>query len=133
VERTQQLISDDGLRIPLPFMIQYGLRPGSEVTVELDDDVIRIVPNLPDKTDIENKALRLLLNSLGDAVLVKVQQLDAAEPNREVGDWRVCVYAREFDEPLGHIDFSRNGQLLSELPSVLDSIRQKASMLAKAA
>lgn len=133
MERTQQLISDEGLRIPLPFMIQYGLQPGSEVTVELDDDVIRIVPKLPNQTDIENKALRLLLNSLGDAVLVKVQQLDVADPNREIGDWRVYVYARGFDDPLGYIDFSRNGQLLSDFPSALGSIRQKASMLAKAA
>ena len=55
LERAQQLISNDGLQIPLPFMVQYGLHPGSEVTVELDDDVIRIVPKLPDQTDIENR------------------------------------------------------------------------------
>jgi len=55
IERAQQLVSNDGLQIPLPFMVQYGLYPGSEVTVELDDDVIRIVPKLPDQTDIENR------------------------------------------------------------------------------
>ncbi len=55
MERAQQLVRYDGLQIPLPCMVQYGLHPGSEVTVELDDDVIRIVPKFPDQTDIENR------------------------------------------------------------------------------
>ena len=133
MERAQQLINNDGLQIPLPFMVQYGLHPGSEVIVELDDDVIRIVPKLPDQTDIENRALRLLLKSLGDAVLVKAQQLDATEAGRKIGDWRVVVYARGVDDPLGHLDYAKRGQLLSDLSMVLDTIRQKASTLAKAA
>ena len=133
MERVQQLVSDDGLQIPLPFIIQYGLHSGSEVTMEFDDDVIRIVPKLPDQTDIENRALRLLLKSLGDAVLVKAQQLDAAEAGRESGDWRVAVYARGFDEPLGRLDYAKGGQLLSDISAVLDAIRQKASALTKAA
>lgn len=133
MERAQQLINNDGLQIPLPFMVQYGLHPGSEVIVELDDDVIRIVPKLPDQTDIENRALRLLLKSVGDAVLVKAQQLDAAEGGRKIGDWRVVVCARGVDDPLGHLDYTKRGQLLSDLSMVLDTIRQKASTLAKAA
>ena len=55
MERARQLVINDGLQIPLPFMVQYGLHPGSEVTVELDADVIRIVPKLPDQTDNENR------------------------------------------------------------------------------
>jgi len=54
MERAQQLVSNDGLQSPLPFMVQYGLHPGSEVTVELDD-VIRLVPKLSDQTDSENR------------------------------------------------------------------------------
>ncbi|MEZ4673996.1 MAG: AbrB/MazE/SpoVT family DNA-binding domain-containing protein [Caldilineaceae bacterium] len=86
MEQTQQRISQDGLQIPLPFITQYGLHPGSEVTVELDDDVIRIVPKYPNQADIERRALRLLLQSLGDAVHIKADQLDATEPDRQRGD-----------------------------------------------
>ena len=130
MERAQQLVGVDGLQIPLPFMAQYGLQPGSEVTVELHDDAIHIVPKLPDQTEIENRALRLLLKSLGDGVLVKAQQLDTPEPGMSAGDWRVDVYARGYDDQLGHLDFAKNGLLLSDLSTALDAIRHCAAMIA---
>ena len=126
MEQTQQRVNHDGLQIPQPFITQYGLHPGSEVTVELDDDMIRIIPKYPTQADIEQQALCLLLNSLGDAVLIKAQQLDATEPSRKRGDWRVYIYARGFDDALGYLDYAPNGQILSDLDSVLAKIRQNA-------
>lgn len=133
MERTQQLVDGNGLQIPLPFMAQYGLHPGSEVTVELDKDVIRIVPKYPNQAAIEKAALKLLLTSLGDAVLVKATQLEEADEGRNAGDWRVDILARNVEEPLGFIDYARNGDLLSDLSTSLETVRQKAATLAQAA
>jgi hypothetical protein len=99
--------------------------------VELDDDVIRIIPKYPSQADIEQRALRLLLKSLGDAVLIKAQRLEATTPDRQRDGWRVYIYVRGVADPLGHLDYARNGQLLSDPDSVLSEIRQKASELAK--
>ena len=129
MELVQQLIDENGLQIPLPLMSQYGLQPGSAVTVELDDDVIRIVPKFPDQTAIENRALRLLLKSLGDAILVKAQQLAVIEPDGQQDGWRVDVYAHGLAEPLGYLDYSRQGQLRSDLKASLATIRQNAGKL----
>lgn len=133
MERTQQLVDGNGLQIPLPFMAQYGLHPGSEVTVELDQDVIRIVPKYPNQAAIEKAALKLLLQSLGDAVLVKAKQFDEEHEDRNAGDWRVDIHARDVDEPLGYIDYARNGELLSDLSTSLKAVRQRAAALAEAA
>lgn len=35
MEQIHQLISADGLAIPLPLIQQYGLQPGDRVTLEL--------------------------------------------------------------------------------------------------
>ncbi|MEM7127267.1 MAG: AbrB/MazE/SpoVT family DNA-binding domain-containing protein [Chloroflexota bacterium] len=133
MERLQQLVNGNGLQIPLPFITQYGLHPGSEVMVELDDDVIRIVPKYPDQATIEKTALKLLLNSLGDAVLIKAKQLETndleEDDGRKVGDWRVAIHVREIEEPLGYIDYAKNGELLSDLETTLDAIRQKVGTL----
>lgn len=131
MERTQQLVDGNGLQIPLPFMAQYGLHPGSEVTVELD--VIRIVPKYPNQAAIEKAALKLLLKSLGDAVLVKAKQFEQGDAERNAGDWRVDIHARDVEEPLGHINYAKNGELLSDLSTSLEAVRQKAATLAQAA
>lgn len=128
---TQQLVSHNGLQIPLPLMLQYGLSPGTTVAIEFDSDMIRIIPKLPDQDDIENRSLRLLLKSVGDAVTVKANLLDIAEPDRKVGDWRVRVYARGFDQALGYLDYNKNGELLSHHPSVIEKVRQNATILSQ--
>ncbi len=130
MERTRQIVGEDGLQIPLPLMAQYGLHPGSEVTVELDNDVIRIVPRLPSQDEIENRALRLLLRAVGDAVMVKAQQRESAETGSDHGAWRVSVYAHGVSAPLGYLDYAHDGQLLSDTTEALHSIRQAATHLA---
>lgn len=131
MEHSQQVIDINGLQIPLPFMTQYGLRPGSEVTVELHDDAIRIVPKFPDRAAIEKSALKLLLKSLGDALLVKANQLDSDQADGKSGEWRVSVYAHDIDEPLGFLEYARHGELLSDLESTLGDIRHKATMISQ--
>jgi len=129
MKRTQQLVNNNGLQIPLPLMLQYGLYPGAAVTVELDKDAIRIIPKLPDQDEIENRSLRLLLKSIGDGVLVRANQLEVDEIDGKIGDWRVHIYARGFDNVLGQLDYNKFGELLSHTPTVVENVYQNAARL----
>ena len=127
MERAHQVINNDGLQIPLPFMQQYGLQPGSHVTLEFESDMIRVVPQSLSREEIENRALLLLLHHLGDALLVTV-----SPSTSHVGVWQVAVSARGITEPLGCLEYASNGKLLSDLPAALAEIRENAARLAAA-
>ncbi len=132
MERTHQIINAEGLQIPLPFMQKYGLQPGASVVIELNEDAIRIVPRYLEKVDIENRALRLLLHNLGDAVTVKAERQEAVNGGdpHAVNGWLVQVSARGLTVPLGYLRYSDTGELISELPTALNEMRQKAVELA---
>lgn len=104
MERIHQVIGAGGLQIPLFIVQRYGLQPGAEVVLELDADEIRILPAVPERTEIENRALRYLLTHLGDAATVK------AEKEGEL--WRVSVYGADGDDPVGQLVYSQRGELL---------------------
>ena len=129
MERTQQVIGQEGLHIPLPLIAQYGLHPGVEVIVELGENEIRITPLAPTQTEIENQALRTLLKYLGDAVQVKASP--KVSDTTQTG-WEVHVYAPGFEASLGQLNYSHTGELLSDLPTTLNAIRSKAVALAAA-
>lgn len=74
MERVRQVMGEKGLEIPLLLTERYGLRPGVQVVMELDEDGIRILPALPEKEDIESLALRYVLRNLGDAATISVKR-----------------------------------------------------------
>lgn len=120
MEKIVQSLGADGLQIPLTLMRQYGLEPGSAVTVELQPDGIRIAPLRVDAVQIENRALRYLTRYVGDAATVKVQLL----PDEE--GWLVEVYGQGMNEPAGCLRYSRSGTLLSHASSSPNEIRTAA-------
>jgi hypothetical protein len=125
MERSHQIISDEGLQIPLPLIEQFGFHSGAEVVVEMGEKGIWITQAAPSQTEIENRALRILLRRLGDAVTVKAHKSDRGESQ----DWIVQVYARGNETPLGELHYSRRGELLSDLDEVLNQIVHRASDL----
>ncbi len=86
--------------------------------LELGADEIRIVPAIPEQTEIENRALRYLLANLGDAATVKVE--------KDNDRWRVSVYGAEGDEPIGQLAYSLTGELLLDRSTPVEEMRQKA-------
>lgn len=126
MERTYQIINDTGLQIPLPLIEEYGFRSGEEVIVEMDADGIRITMAALSQTDIENKALQLLMRHLGDAVVVKAiwSESDPAQV------WVVNVSPRGKTTQLGEILYSKRGDLITNVDEALHQMRRKAHQLA---
>ncbi len=125
MERAHQVVGDDGLQIPLPLMQQYGLQPGAHVTLEFDSDMIRIVPQVLSRAEIEKRALRIALRYIGDAAILSVPPFPT-----EAGIWRVAVRRAGVEEPLGYLNFRLNGELTGNLSEILAEIRESAQQLA---
>ncbi|MEZ4869364.1 MAG: hypothetical protein R3C14_49030 [Caldilineaceae bacterium] len=123
MEQIHQLISADGLAIPLPLMQQYGLQPGDRVTLELGPDGIFMAVPVKDAKTIEITALKLTFRYLGDAVTVKAEQDES--PLNQHG-WCVNVYALGIDTPVGTLTFSHTGKLLPEFSTSFDEMRRQA-------
>ena len=118
MERAHQMISVDGLQIPLPLMQRYGLRPGAQVVLELGAEGIRVLPALADRSEIEGKALRYLLRKLGDAVTIEARQCEGA--------WRVTVFAAGSLTPIGELIYGLAGDFLGEHSTSLELMRRRA-------
>lgn len=118
MEKVHQVVSREGLQIPLPIMQRYGLQPGSPVILELDETGIHIALELPARQDIENDALQYLLKNLGDAATVQVEQED--------DKWRVAVFAAGIRDPLGYLVYTVKGQLLEEHSTSPKTMRETA-------
>lgn len=119
MERIRQIVGAEGLQIPLAIMRRYGIEPRTGVLLELCTDGIRILPAVPDRVKIENRALRYLLVHLGDAVTVQV--------NRDNGNWLVSVYGVGIAESLGRLVYSPTGELLLDRSTPIEEMRQRAA------
>ena len=123
MEQIHQMISPQGLEIPVPLMQQYGLQPGDRITLELGPDGIFMAIPIKDAKKIEIIALKLTFRYLGDAATVK------AEPDESSSNpkgWRVYVYGLGLESALGVLIFSRIGKLLPELSTSFDEMRRLA-------
>jgi hypothetical protein len=118
MEKVYQPIGPKGLQIPLVFIRQYGLEQGSDVAIEMHTDGIRIVPAHPNRTTIENHALRYLLAWVGDAVTVDVTSLP------DHAGWQVHVYGVGYSKPAGRLFYSSAGDLLPERSTPPAEIRR---------
>ena len=118
MERAHQMISGDGLQIPLPLMQRYGLQPGAQVVLELGVEGIRVLPALAHRSKIESKALRHLLRNLGDAVTIEAQQHEGA--------WRVTVFASGSLRPIGELIYDLAGDFLEKPSTPLETMRRRA-------
>lgn len=118
MEKVYQAVSPNGLQIPLALIRQYGLEEGSAVVLELEADSIRIVPAEPEKTIIENRALRYLLSWVGDTMSVEVNPL----PDHT--GWKVDVYGTGLTQPAGTLVYSLSGVLLTDRSTPPAEIRR---------
>ena len=118
METAYQSVSADGLQIPIVLMRQYGLEPGSGVTIELQPEGIRIVPARTEPVTIENRALRYLLTSVGDAVTVQIHLL----PDKT--GWQVNVYGAGMTRPAGKLIYSLSGVLLPDPSTPPEQMRR---------
>ena len=122
--RTKQKVDAQGVHIPLPFVEQYGLSPGTEVIVEFGPDGIFLSPAVVDAEKIETQALRLLFRKLGDAIKIRVQQDKDVAGLRY--SWRVDVYGSDAKLLLGHLLYTADGEFLPENSTSFAVMRQKA-------
>lgn len=122
--RTKQKVDAQGIHIPLPFVEQYGLSPGTEVIVEFGPEGIFLSPAVVDAAKIETQALHLLFRKLGDAIKVRVQQDSEITGLRNL--WRVDVYGSDAQLLLGYLIYTADGEFLPENSTSFTSMRQKA-------
>ncbi len=125
MEKVYQSIGVDGLQIPIALMRQYGLTQGSGVLLEFHADGIRIIPARPEQTAIENRALRYLLTTVGDAATVQV------EPLPDETGWRAAVYGEGLTEPAGELIYSAEGVLVPDRSTSPAEIRRAISDVSK--
>lgn len=118
MEKVHQSLGPEGLHIPIALMRQYGLGPGSAVTLELLPEGIHIVPEQVEAAVIEARALRYLLAHVGDAATVRVQPLPDGT------GWQVEVYGPGMDRPAGVLVYSPSGVLQTERSTSPEAIRQ---------
>jgi len=125
MERIHCLINANGLPIPLPFMQQYGFRPGMNAVIEMGESDIRIIAAPPSQEEIENRVLRLLLHKLGDAVTVCSELVKEGKHSY----WDVSIGAQGTDAVFGMLRYSLTGELLSDLNSEVQRTLQNAHKL----
>lgn len=118
MERAHQMISGDGLQIPLPLMQRYGLQPGTQVVLELGAEGIRVLPALAQRTQIESQALRYLLRHLGDAVTIEARQREEA--------WHVAVFSSDSLRPIGELVYDLAGDFLEGPSTSLETMHHSA-------
>lgn len=118
MEKIHQAVGVNGLQIPMAVIRQVGLEQGSSVVLELDADIIRIVPAQPDQATIENRALRYVLSTIGDAATIKVRRLANGD------GWQVDVYGPGMAQPAGTLAYSLPGTLLVERSTSPQEIRR---------
>lgn len=129
MERTYQIVGEQGIQIPLPLLESYGFRSGTQIVVEVGQDGLFIKSARPTRTDITQRALKLLLHRLGDAVLVKTEP--EGDNSSETHGWLVEVYAKGCDTPLGTLHYSHRGDLLTNVDSAIVQMRENALQLAE--
>ncbi len=120
MERTQATVDGTGLQIPLKELQQYGIEPGTQVTLEFGQNRILVTLPITNPDQIEDLALRLTLRYLGDAARVKVAP-DESSFNQ--GGWKVGVYRSDLNAPTGYLFFSQTGEFLPEFSTRLDLMR----------
>ena len=121
MEKIYQSVTEKGLEIPLALIRAYGFAEGSNALLELGPEGIRILPARPDRSMIENLALRYLLSSMGDGATVDVLPLEG-----ESG-WQVNVYGLGHSKPLGKLIFDSNGKLIPDHSTSPDEMRRAAN------
>lgn len=97
-----------------PLIQQDGLKQGAEVVIEFETGSVHIKSTPLPAALIEQNVLRLTLKHLGDGVTVK------AIPH-PLG-WQVQLYGIGMENPLGHLMYGANGELLSDVDKVLERI-----------
>ena len=130
MERTYHIIGDGGIQIPLPLLESYGFHSGTQIVVEYGSEGLYIQPAKPTRTEISQRALRLLLRRLGDAVIVKTEADKDNLLNAESTGWVVTVYSRGNETPLGILRYSSRGDLLTDIDSAINQMWEKATQLA---
>lgn len=120
MEKTHVTISGTGLQIPLKELQQYGVEPGSRVTLEFGQNRILVTLPITDPHKVEDLALRLTLRYLGDAARVKAIIDDS--PFNQNG-WKVGVYPTDTESPAGYLFFSQTGEFLPEFSTRFDLMR----------
>ena len=130
MEQTYQVIGEGGIQIPLPVLESYEFYSGTQIVVEFGREGLYIQPAKPTRTEISQRALRLLLRRLGDAVVVKTEPDEDSLRDSESSGWVVTVYGCGNETPLGTLRYSSRGDLLSDVDSAINQMWEKASQLA---
>ncbi|MBX3052141.1 MAG: hypothetical protein KF753_11735 [Caldilineaceae bacterium] len=129
MERTYHVVGEGGIQIPLPLLESYGFHSGTHMVVEFGHDGLFIQPAKPTKTEISQRALRLLLRRLGDAVVVETEPAKADDPDVTTTGWIVTVYARGSETPLGTLRYSSQGDLICDVDSAIQQMWETGSKL----
>ena len=122
MEKTHATIDTTGLQIPLHELQQYGVEPGSRVTLEFEQNRILVTLPIIDPQKVEDLALRLTLRYLGDAARVKAEQ-DASSINKD--GWKIGVYQADREFPVGYLYFTQTGEFIPELSTRFDLMRSQ--------
>jgi len=120
MQKLKERVGATGLQIPKTVLEEYGIPEGASVVIEVEEKMIRIVPEQLTEGVIKKLALNYVLNHVGDATAI-------GKPKFEDKNWIVPVVLPYKKIQLGTLVFSETGMLLNSVSTAPEEMLRKAS------
>lgn len=120
MQKLKERVGVTGLQIPTAVLEEYGIPEGSSVMIEVEEKMIRIVPEQLTEEAIKKLAINYVLNHVGDATAID-------KPKFENENWIVSVVLSYKQIQLGTLVFSKTGMLLTSVSTTPEEMLRKAN------
>ena len=120
MSKLKERVGSTGLQIPKIVLEEYGIKEGTPVSIEIEEQIIRIIPEQLSEEAIKKIAINYVLNHVGDATAIN-------KPLFEDGNWIVPVVLSYKDKKLGTLVFSKTGELLKKFSTSSEEMLRRAS------
>jgi len=120
MQKLKERVGATGLQIPRAVLEEYGIKEGASVMIEVEEEIIRIVPEQLEEEAIKKLALIYVLNHVGDATAI-------GKPTFEDEKWGVPVVLPYKRIQLGTLVFSKTGTLLTSVSTEPEEMLRKAN------
>ncbi len=120
MQKLKERVGATGLQIPRAVLEEYGIKESAYVVIEVEEGIIRIVPEQLTEEAIKKLALNYVLNHVGDATAI-------GKPKFENERWGIPVVLPYKRIQLGTLLFSKTGTLLTSVSTEPEEMLRKAN------
>ena len=120
MQKLKERVGATGLQIPRAVLEEYGIKESAYVVIEVEEGIIRIVPEQLTEEAIKKLALNYVLNYVGDATAI-------GKPKFENEKWGVPVVLPYKRIQIGTLVFSKTGTLLTSVSTEPEEMLRKAN------